>query len=456
MTRASWDETARRVYWIETEPPADPGPALEGTLDVDVAVVGAGYTGLSTALHLRTLEPSLDVAVLETETTGYGASGRNAGFAMTAFGASLSLTSTLHGLERTRAAYRHMVEAVDYLGALIDRHRLDCAFERTGFLRAATTPAYVRRIQAELRLAERIGLTGVEWLDRRRLADRVESPVFLGGWWEPRCALLHPVRLARELRRAALRSGARLYDRTPVLSIERGRGYLLTTPGGRVRARRIALATNAYSHLVPGIERRQCPAFTYLVATEPLRAEHLDPIGWRGREGIEDARNLLHYFRLSPDGRLLMGGGPVGIAFGRSMAHDAHDRAFRHLEEHIRRVFPSLAGVGITHRWGGAFSVTLDLAPSLGYVHAPDAVYSVGCIGHGVALTPYNGLVLAELLLEHRTERTERWFVRRRGFDWPPEPLRIAAAAAVRSALAIEDTWWERNGLGNGKPPGQA
>ena len=164
--------------------------------------------------------------------------------------------------------------------------------------------------------------------------------------------------------------------------------------------------------------------------------------------GIEDARNLIHYFRPSPDGRLLMGGGPVPIAFGRQMRPDRDAAAFEHLRRFLHTLFPQLGNVRITHHWGGPFSATLDLVPALGYVRDRRAVYNVGCIGHGVSLMPSNGRILADLLLERQTPLTALWFVNRRVWLWPPEPFRWAVSHLVRGYLQMEDAWYERKGLG--------
>ncbi len=190
------------------------------------------------------------------------------------------------------------------------------------------------------------------------------------------------------------------------------------------------------------------PIYTYIVLTEP-QADRLGELGWQGREGMEDARTLIHYFRLTADNRLLVGGGDVAIVYDGRLDRDRHAPTFRHLERFVSHLFPPLAGVEITHCWGGPVSVTVDMAPALGYLgRDPTAVYSLGCIGHGVSMTQYNGWTLAELLLERKSERTEAFFVNRRTIPWPPEPLRFALAAAVRQGMLWQDGWHER-----GQPP---
>jgi len=432
-----------KSYWLTTEA-YQPSPPLEGDLSVDVAIIGAGFTGLSTALHLRQEEP-VDVAVLESEVVGFGASGRNAGFAMTLFGLTLGFTKLRFGRERAKEAHHYMERAVDYVGELVERYGIDSEYERPGFLRVATTPGYVKRIQHEIELARSLGIEGIEWLEAQEVAERVRSPHYLGAWWEPRCALINPAKHAWGLKRAAEASGARFFEHTPLTAIQRtADGIVVRTPRGTVRAKKLVLATNAYTHLIPQARRKQVPAFTYIVLTEPLTPARLETIGWRGREGIEDARNLVHYYRLTSDNRLLMGGGDVLVAVGGNMDMDEHPPAFRELEEYVTRVFPGLAGVQFTHRWGGPVSVPVDLTPAIGFLGDERVVYSVGCVGHGVSLTQLNGRTIADLLLERETELTSAFLVTRRMIPWPPEPLRFALSQAIRGYMRLEDAWYER------------
>jgi glycine/D-amino acid oxidase-like deaminating enzyme len=430
--------------WHATYGPYEPSPPLEGEVRADVAIVGGGFTGIATAHYLLEAEPGLRVVVLESEVVGYGASGRNGSFAMTVVGLGLDVLVKLKGRERALEAHRYMERAVDTVGELIERNGLDCDYIRPGFLRMATAPRYVDRLQREIELADSLGIDGIEWLDRDAARERVRSELYLGAWWEPRTALVNPLKLVRETKRVAEGHGARIHEHTPVHGIERGPSLVLRTPAGRVVADKLVLATNAYSHLLAPTRRKQVPAWTYIVATEPLDHERLAAIGWDGREGVEDARNLIHYYRLTPDRRLLMGGGPVGLGFGRGMDHDASPPAWEHLEDHIGRLFPSLRGVAITHRWGGPFSVTADLTPALGHLGDERIVYSLGCIGHGVSMTHLNGQTIRDLLLERTTELTESVFVDRRVLPWPPEPARYAISAMLRAYLRAEDAVRER------------
>ena len=432
-------------YWQADRETREVSPALSGDTTVDVAVIGGGFTGLATAYHLKAAEPGLDVAILEAETAGFGASGRNAGFVMTLFGASIFQMKALHGKDRLREAHQYMVSAISTLEAMIAEHAIDCEYERTGFLKVATAPAYISRIQEEIELFQSLGIDDFEWLDRDQLAQHVRSPVFLGASWEPGCGLLNPAKWLDALRRLASANGARLFEGTRVTEVRRANGrYRLTSQHGTVSAEKLVFATNAYTHLIPGMRSKQLPAFTYIVVTEPLSEDQHAEVGWAGREGIEDGLNFMHYYRLTRDGRILAGGGPGFIPFGGRMNNDASPKAWNHLQHFIGETFPALRGIRIAYRWGGAFSVTLNSTPQIGTLHGGSAVYSIGCTGHGVAMTHMNGRIIRDLVLGRKTELTDLWFVNRRSFPIPPEPFRAIGARTVMAAMAIDDWWCDR------------
>ena len=438
--------------WLAEYGDYRPEPALQDDLEVDVAVIGGGLTGMATAIALKRRDPSLEVAVLEARSVGYGASGRNGSFAMTVIGLGFGTTAMLRGKEFLRRAHTYMERCVDELERFIDDSALDCDKIRPGFLRVATTPSYVKRLQKQVELMESLGFEGISWLDATATRSMVDSERYLGAMWEPRLVLVNPAKLVREERRVALELGVRVFEDTPVLAVAQARGgqgaepaHRLLTPEGALTARKLAFATNAYSHLFDQLERFQLPAFTYMIATEPLSAEQLAPIGWHGGQGIEDARNLIHYYRLTPDKRIVLGGGPVGLTTGGDLDADSDEQAWRHLEQYLHWLWPHLSGVAITHRWGGPFSVTLDLTPALGYIgDERSAVYALGCIGHGVSMSYLNGEVLSELLLGGgRGLADECPFVNRRVIPWPREPVATIAERAIRGYLQVEDGFYE-------------
>ena len=428
-----------KSYWMTTRDYM-PGPALDEDLNVDVAIVGGGFTGLSTAYHIKKDEPAARVALLEAQIIGYGASGRNGGFNMTLFGLTMEITRLRFGRAGAREAHHYMERAVDTTRDLITDLEIDCDYEHPGFLRVATSPGYKKRIMSEVELAHSLGLTGIEWLDQDAVRREVDSPLYLGAWWEPRCGILNPAKLAWGWKEIITGLEVAVYEKTPVTSMSRENGgIILKTPAGTVRAKKVVLAANAWSHFIPAIHRKQIPLWTYIVLTEPLKADLLERIGWRNRQGIEDARNLVHYYRLTADNRLLMGGRDAGLAWGKDMDKDRSPAIFRALEKDVRDLFPSLENVRFTHHWGGPVSITLDLAPAMGYVGDKNVVYSLGCMGHGVSLTHLNGRTLADLVLDKKTDLTDVFFVNRTTIPWPPEPVRTLSSKAILAALNLQD-----------------
>jgi glycine/D-amino acid oxidase-like deaminating enzyme len=290
-----------------------------------------------------------------------------------------------------------------------------------------------------------MGITGITWIEAPEIRNEVNSPRFLGGWWEPRSGLLNPAKHVRELKRIAVQFGAKVYEDTPVLEIQRDTDFILTTRQGKITAKKVIFATNAYSHLIPQLKRKQVPAFTHMIVTEPLSQAQLEPIGWKNRQGVEDARNLVHYFRLTIDNRLTIGGSDVSLAYGGDMEHDLNPQTFTTLEQDIHWLFPHLKGIQITHRWGGPVSVPVQMAPAIGFLGDERAIYSLGCVGHGVSMTHLNGRTLSDLALERKTDLTDVWFVNRHMIPWPPEPICIAASHVIRGYLRFEDRLFERH-----------
>ncbi len=432
-----------KSWWLETLPgPITPNPAPEGTVKTDVAVIGGGFTGLSTAYHLKKLDPGLEVRLLESHICGYGASGRNGGFSMTLFGLTKGITRFRFGDARARAAHAYMEQAVDYLYRLVQEQQLDPDYEATGYLLVATSKAQEKRLEHDFKLAEKWQLEGIERWDRARLQQEFHTDLYRLGWFEPRCGILNPAKQARAMKALAEREGAIIHEQSPVTRIRRGadRRFLIKTPEGEVQADYLVLATNAYSIAFPELRSKQTPVFTHIVLTEPLTDAQMQAIGWQNRAGVEDARNFIHYYRLTRDNRIVMGGGDVTLTYGTNLDRDLNERTFRHLEQHITEVYPQLRGIRITHRWGGPVSITTDMAPVIGFLGEDRrALFSVGCIGHGVSMTHLNGLTMAELICGKKTERTEMFFVGRKVIPWPPEPIRFAVGHLIRGYMRLED-----------------
>ena len=431
---------ATRSFWLETA--YEPGPPVGGDLDVDVAIIGGGFTGLWTAYFLKRAEPALRVAVVERDVVGFGASGRNGGFAMTLFGRGLQDMVQAFGDEATRNAHRAAASAVDGIGAFASEHEVDCHYEKTGLLCLASDASQVPRIEAEHRQAERLGLAGFDLLDREAVRARVHSPTYECAVREESCAILDPARLVRGQRRVVTELGVQVFERTAVDAVRvEGKRVTVATPAGVLRADQAVLAANAYSVQFPVIHRYVVPIYSYIVLTEPLSEQQWTEIGWEGREGLEDRRTFLHYYRRTQDGRILFGGEDAPYFYGSGIGpeHDRNPGVFARLRDDLRRTFPSLAGVRCTHEWGGPVGLTLRFVPTFGTLEGGRVHYGFGYCGHGVGPSHLGGQILRDLVLGRRSELVDLCFVRTAALPFPPEPLRWAGLTLARQLLLRQD-----------------
>src|SRR5690625_3868506 len=296
-----------KSFWLEDVGEQPARPRLESTIQTDICIIGAGFTGLSTAIHLKEKDPSLDVTILESGTVGVGASGRNAGFSMRLFGITMDLTRFRHGKKKTKEADDYMIDAVDYLEEMIKRYNIDCDYSRDGMITVATNPQELKHLRKEMDVAEELEMKGLKWLDGAETRKLVDSPRYLAARFDEHCALLHPAKLANGLAEVAEKLGVTIYEQSQALGVNRT-DKIVTTDAGEVKAKKIVFATNAYSSFYRKLNKKQIPIYTYITLTEPLTDTQLAALNWEKRVGIEDARNFLHYYRLTPDNRLLFGG----------------------------------------------------------------------------------------------------------------------------------------------------
>jgi glycine/D-amino acid oxidase-like deaminating enzyme len=447
--RAAFADAVPRPYWLDTLPPRNPEPPLAGRTLADLCIVGAGFTGLWAALHAKAASPARDVVLLEAETAGFGASGRNGGFL------SYSLT---HGVENGLARFPNELGTLErlglenYSGLLGDlgRHGIECELEEVGVLRVATEPYQLQELQQSAALARRFG-HDVELLDEDVVEAQVRSPLYLGALWHRTGeALVHPGKLVDGLRSAAAAAGVRLHEHTPVRRI-RGRGERLelVTPGGAVEARGVVLGTSAYPPVLRAIRRYVVAVYDYVLVTEPLSAEQRAAIGWDGRQGLVDGGNQFHYYRLTGDDRILYGGYDAVYRYGSPVAGrlDDHPPTFAKLAQHFFTTFPQLEGLRFTHRWGGAIDTCSRFSVFFGTAHRGRVVYSVGYTGLGVGSTRFGARVALDLLEGRETEATRLRYVRARPVPFPPEPLRSAVIQLTRNRLSAADRNSGRRGL---------
>lgn len=436
-------------YW--TDRPERPAPVspLTSATTAQLAIIGGGYSGLWTALLAKERDPSTDVVLLESGVCGHAASGRNGGFC------SASLT---HGLANGRDRFPDEItelerlgrENLDQISETLKRYGIDCDFERTGELSVATSEHQLEWLRESAELTRSMGYQG-DLLDREQVRAEVNSPTYLGGWWDrDRVAMLDPAKLAWGLRRACLELGVRIYEGTPVLSVHRQRGGLtLRTPHGEVRAAKVALATSAFVPLLRRLKRYLIPVYDYALMTEPLSAAQLDALGWRHRQGLGDSANQFHYYRLTGDNRILFGGYDAIYHFGNRIAPTLEQRedTFERLAEHFFTTFPQLEGLRFTHSWGGVIDTCTRFCAFFGTAYGGRMAYAAGYTGLGVGATRFGAQVMLDQLDGLATERTRLKFVRSKPWPMPPEPLRSLGIQLTRWSLARADDRQGRRNL---------
>lgn len=384
-----------KSLWSATAPSVVPTPALSESVKVDVAIVGAGYTGLSTALHLA--ERGVSVCVLEGNEPGWGASGRNGGQVNPTLKYDPEQLVQMYGPERAEPLISTVSNSADLVFKLIEKHRIDCAPVRKGWMQVSYTEKGVAGLHARADQWARRGVP-VQRLDAPAVASRMGSDAFAGGWLDGRAGAIQPLAYARGLVAAALAAGVRIHGQSAVTSLQRqGSGWQLQTAGGaQVMADQVVLATNGYSgNLWPGMAQSILAANSFIVATKPLTglaAESILP----GQETVSTAQRLLLYFRKDSHGRLLMG--------GRGLFNDPTSPTdFAHLERSLALLFPQLGPLEFEYRWAGRIAITRDFMP---HVHepAPGLTLALGCNGRGIALCTSLGQQLAGRLCDGNAE----------------------------------------------------
>jgi glycine/D-amino acid oxidase-like deaminating enzyme len=436
-----------RPYWTDDTRAPAANNTLVHTETADLCIVGGGYAGLWTAVRAKERDPQRDVVLLEMHQCGSAASGRNGGFV------EASLT---HGVANGDLHFPHEVATLERLGhenleGIVDtvaRYGIDCDLERVAVIDVATAPHRVAHLaETRDRLIELD--KDVELLDRNAMQARVASPTYLGGLVRNGEALIvDPARLVWGLKAAAESLGVRIYEDTAATSLARdGTGVIVATPLGRVRARRVALGTNAFPGLLRRLRFYVTPVYDYCLATEPLSAAQLASINWSGREGLSDTNNQFHYYRLTADNSIVWGGYDAVYYFGGRMtaAHEARPETWAKLSEHFFTTFPQLEGLAFSHAWGGAIDTSTRLCMFWDTALNGRVACAAGFTGLGVGATRFAADVLLDLLDGEDNERTRLDFVRKKPVPWPPEPFRYLGIQATRRSLEREDHTGRRN-----------
>ncbi|MBK5286869.1 MAG: FAD-dependent oxidoreductase [Acidimicrobiia bacterium] len=448
MTNPAEARYRSRSLWLDTVPESLAArPALRESVDADVVIVGAGFTGLWTAYELLRREPTLRVVNLEAEIAGFGASGRNGGWCSALFAGSRDATAKSHGRGAAVELQRAMFATIDEIGRVVDDEGIDAHFHKGGNLEVATRAPHVARLEGHLASERAWGFdeADVRWLEPEELGQRVRVAGARGALFSPHCARVHPARLVRGLAAAVERRGGTIYEQSRVREIAGGR---VATATGEVRAPHVIVATEGYTPSLEGRHRDVAPVYSLMIATEPLSDAIWDAIGWSDCETLADGRHLIIYAQRTADNRIAFGGrgAPYHFASGTRDEYDRDRGVFTELRQVLHELFPCVRGARVTHEWGGPLAIPRDWYSSVTYDRRTGMGWAGGYVGDGVSTTNLAGRTLADLILEQDTELTSLPWVNHSSPKWEPEPFRWLGVNAGLRIPAGADAFETRTG----------
>ena len=425
-------------FWLQQVGLPTPRPALPGDLDVDVAIVGAGYTGLWTAYYLKRDQPDLRVAVLERRFAGYGASGRNGGWLTNSVTGGREQYVKSHGRDAAIAQQVALNETVDEVIAVAAAEGIDADLHKGGELEVAYTPAQFARLTSYVAAEQSWPATDVRLLDAKQATARVNVAGMLGAAWHPHCARIHPAQLALGLAAAVERLGVTIYEGTTVTEIRPGEAR---TDHGTVRAAHVLRATEGFTPDLRGEHRTWLPMNSSLIVTEPLAASVWDEIGWNDRETLGDMAHVYMYAQRTADDRIAFGGRGVPYRYGSRVDQDGRTQqaTIESLGALLARFFPMAADAAIDHAWSGVLGVPRDWAATVGHDRETGLGWAGGYVGTGVTATNLAGRTLRDLVLGRDTGLTRLPWVGHRARKWEIEPLRWLAVQAIYGAYHAAD-----------------
>jgi glycine/D-amino acid oxidase-like deaminating enzyme len=431
-------------FWLSSSD-ITPRAPLPGDTDVDVAIVGAGFTGLWTAYYLAAADPSLRIAVLEAEYAGFGASGRNGGWCSALYPESWPSVAHRHGHAAAVSLARAMESTVDEVGRVAAREGIDCQFAKGGTITLARTVAQEARARSLVSSEAAFGVD-VSWLSAAEATSLCGATSVRGGVYTPDCAAIHPGRLVRGLARAVERRGVRVYEKTRALALTSG---AVTTEHGTVRAPVVVRATEGYTPGLAGERRTLVPLYSLMVATAPLPSSFWSTVGLARRETFADFRRMIVYGQRTADDRLAFGGRGAPYHFGSRVApsFDLSARVHAAIASTLVELFPSLGPEPpIEYRWGGPLGVPRDWTPSVGFDRTTGLAWAGGYVGDGVSTTNLAGRTLADLITGADSPLVRLAWVGHRSRRWEPEPLRWLGINTGLRVMDVADDREARTG----------
>ena len=438
-------------FWLETcGDDLAPRPALSGSETVDVAILGAGYSGLWTAYYLLQRQPSLKIAIVEKEIAGFGASGRNGSWCTAHFPTSLGAIAEHYGREQAIALYRAMAASVDEVARVAAAEEIDIHFVKGGGMTVARGPQQLPAVRDTYAEFESLGFGDrVELLDKAGADAKVRIAGVVGAIYYKDAANIHPGRLVRGLARAVERRGAKIYEQTEVTDFTTGAAPALKTARGDIRAKTVVLCGEAYLTRLAKLRRSLIPVYSLMTLTEPLSAADWTEIGWQHRECIDSGRLTIEYMAKTADGRILFGGRGAPYHFGSRIEdeYDRHAPTIAMFQASVQAWFPRLRNIRFTHAWGGPLGAPRDFMPTMSFDPKTGVASARGYVGNGVATANLSGRVLADLILGKKTEITSLPCVNHRSPRWEIEPFRYLGVHYIQRAYWNIDRKAERTGI---------
>lgn len=416
----------------------------------DVVIIGAGYSGLWSAHHLLSLNPSLSISIVDAQQPGFGASGRNGGWCSAFSPMSLDGVAQQTSVASAVALQNALISSVDEIGDYISQHDIDCGWHKGGTLCFATNRPQLHRIQESIRSFRSFGFEDdfMTYLSPQDSTSRVNVPGSLGASYSPHCATIHPARLVDGLVNQLLSQGVEFFGTTQVTAIQPHKVTALTPSGiYEIDTKWIIRATEGFTARIPQFRRDVAPLYSYMIATEPLSEKQWSDIGWVNRETVSDARNLVVYAQKTTDGRIAFGGrgAPYKFASAIHSQWDSDPTIHGRIEESMRAMFPAIADCTVTHRWGGALGVHRDWFASAHIDHDTHYASLGGYVGDGVALSFVAARQVA-LSIATRSVSSPLPIVNHQSRRWEPEPFRWIGINALLKITALEDLIEEKTG----------
>jgi gamma-glutamylputrescine oxidase len=431
VSPAIWPEgmvfELNQSYWARSRAAAN--PPLRRDLEADVAIIGGGYTGLSSAYYICRNQPAKRVVVLEARGCGNGASGRNGAMVLTMTADRFMQFSSDPAMDKR--IYDLTVENIRQLHELSLATGIDCELETNGALQVFNSPADLAAGQAYVNQARKLGMP-VELWDKQRTAQELGTRLYEGAFFDPHCGQVHPMKLVQVFKLAAQNAGAEVYANTTVARVEEGATLRLHTAAGpTVTTKSLVLASNAYSSKLGFLRNAIVPIFNYVGITPPLGDSQVAKVGWRSRLPFSDSRTIVTYLGLTRDNRIHIGGGRADYSWNNGVRQRTDtEQGFRTLRSELGRIFPTLAGLEFESRWSGVVDCSLDFSSSVGRLRG-SIYYGMGYCGHGVNLTSLFGRIIADLEAGHEQQWKDLPFVNHSLPYVPNEPFRWLGAQAA-------------------------